>query len=284
MPDSKVAIVTDSTVNFPKDILEQYPLTILPLTLIWGDDSYRDSIDITPNEFYEKLQTAKIMPSTSQVTPVQFSTAFQKLLEQGYKVLCIVISSRLSGTMDSAIQAKVSFPDAKIELFDSRSTSLGMGFQILAAARAAKTGATMEECLNLIQKVKDNSGLYFCVDTLEFLHRGGRIGAATRFLGTALNLKPILELQDGEIIPIERVRTQRKALDRMVELVDSKVHGKSSLRLGILDAKAPEGAEYVYQQLSQRFQAVEIIRGDVSPVIGTHAGPGTIGIAYTFEP
>ncbi len=283
MPNQKVAIVTDSTVNFPQEILDQYPMTILPLTLIWGEESYRDSIDIQPDEFYQKLQSAKIMPSTSQVTPAQFEEAFRKLIDQGYDVLCIVISSALSGTLDFAIQAKRTFPGARIELFDSRSTSLGLGFQVLSAIKAARQGASLEECLALCEKAKINSGLFFCVDTLEFLHRGGRIGTAARFLGTALNLKPILELRDGLIIPIERVRTQSKAHERLLDLLAERIAGKQSIHIGILDAKAPEAAEFIRSRIEERFQTVEILQGAVSPVIGTHAGPGTVGIAYLTD-
>jgi DegV family protein with EDD domain len=282
MPNRKVAIITDSTVNFPKNILEQYPIKVLPLSLIWGEKTYRDTIDIQPDEFYDRLSTSKVTPSTSQVTPVLFETAFKELLDQNYDILCILISSKLSGTLDSAIQAKELFPGARIELFDSLSTSLAMGFQVLSAVRAAEAGATLEECMVILGKARLNCGLYFCVDTLEYLHRGGRIGGASRFLGTALDLKPILELHDGKIIPVERVRTLRKAHDRLIELVGKQIAGKQMVRFGILDAKAPESAEYILQKVINQFDSIEIIRGDVSPVIGTHAGPGTVGVAFMY--
>ena len=283
MPNKKIAIVTDSTVNLPKDLLHQYPISILPLSVIWGDKSYRDSIDIQPDEFYDRLKTTKIMPSTSQVTPNQFETVFSELLKQNYDILCIVIASKLSGTMDSAIQAKGIFPGATIELVDSQTTSLALGFQILTAARAAANGATLAECKVLVEKARINSGIFFCVETLEFLHRGGRIGAAARFLGTALNLKPILELREGEILPIERVRTQQKAHDRLIALVGERIKGHTSIRLAVIDAKAPEAADLIFKKVKQQFQAVEIIRSDVSPVLGTHTGPGTVGLGYMVD-
>ena len=155
-----------------------------------------------------------------------------------------------------------------------------MGFQVLAAARAAAKGASLAECLALAAQARQRSGVYFVVDTLEFLHRGGRIGGGARFLGTALNLKPILEVRAGRIEAIERVRTQRKAFNRLLELVAERVSGSQPIRIGILDAKAPESAQYVREQIEQIFHPEELISSPVSPVIGTHAGPGTIGIAF----
>jgi DegV family protein with EDD domain len=280
MPDQKVAIVTDSTTNLPRDILQQYPITVLPLTLIWGDKTYCDSVDIQPDEFYRRLKTTTVIPTTSQVTPAQFGAAFGKLIEQGYDILCIVVASTLSGTLDSAIQAKAMYPAAHIELVDSQTTSLAMGFQVLAAVRAAVKGATLEECKAQAEKARANSSIFFCLDTLEFLYRGGRIGGAARFLGTALNLKPILELRGGQMIPVERVRTQRKALGRLLELVEERITGQSNVRLAIIDANAPEEAEIVMEKARQQFKTIEILRSAVSPVIGTYAGPGTVGIAY----
>jgi DegV family protein with EDD domain len=280
MPNRKVALVIDSTTNLPGEILQQYPITVIPLTLIWGDKTYSDSIDIQPDEFYRRLKTSSNLPTTSQVTPAQFGAVFARLIDQGFDILCITIAATLSGTMDSAIQAKAMYPKAKIELVDSQTTSLAMGFQVLAAARAAAKGASLEECKALAEKARSNSSVFFCLDTLEFLYRGGRIGGASRFLGTALNLKPILELRGGQIIPVERVRTQSKAHNRLLELVGERISGQSNVRLAIIDADAPEEAKIVLEKAKQHFQTVEILRSDVSPVIGVYAGPGTVGIAY----
>ncbi len=280
MPDRKVAVVTDSTANLPRDFLQQYSITVLPLTLIWGDKTYSDSVDIQPDEFYRKLKNATVLPTTSQVTPTQFGSAFGKLVEGGYDILCIVIASTLSGTMDSAIQAKAMYPTEHIELIDSQTTSLAMGLQVLAVARAAAQGATLDDCKALAEKARAQSSVFFCLDTLEFLYRGGRIGGAARFLGTALNMKPILELREGQIIPLERVRTQHKAHGRLLELAEERITGQSDVRLAIIDANAPAEAEMVMEKARQRFKTVEMFRSDVSPVIGTHTGPGTVGIAY----
>ena len=190
---SKVAIITDSTAYLPENLVAAYNITVVPLVVIWGEETLRDNVDISPSEFYQRLATAKVMPSTSQATIQTFSDAFEKLLSEGYEILTIVISSALSGTLDSAIQAKKQFPDAKIELIDSQLTSLPLAYMALTAARAAKRGASLEECKHIVEQIRENTQVFFAVETLEFLHRGGRIGGASRFLGTALNLKPILQ-------------------------------------------------------------------------------------------
>jgi DegV family protein with EDD domain len=283
MPQAKVAIVTDSTVNLPDEYLKKYSITVLPQTLIWGNETFRDTIDIQPQEFYERLGKSKNSPTTSQVTPVQFIDAYKKLIDQGYQILTITLSSDLSGTMMSAHQAKELMPDAPIELFDSRSVSLAMGFCVLAAARAAAAGASMEECKAIAKKVKESSGVFFCVDNLVFLHRGGRIGGAARFLGTALGLKPILEVREGKVEATERVRTQRKALERLLELVNQRINGQTGLRIGILEANAPEAGKFLFDEVTSRFKPAEVIQNSVTAVLGCHTGPGTVGIAYQTD-
>ena len=280
---AKVAIVTDSTVNLPHSVISEYSITVAPQIVIWDDKTYRDGIDIQPAEFYSRLQTSKSMPSSSQVSPITMRDIFSSLLEQGYEVLAITISSHLSGTMSSAIMAKEMLPEKPIELVDSLNASMALGFQVLMAARAAKNGASLKECKAIAEKVRDQSGVYFVVDTLEFLHRGGRIGGAARLLGTALNLKPILTVDGGKIEPVARVRTQRKALEKLVEMIGVKLEKSSVTRLSVLHANAASQADQLMSELVQRFHPVETIMTEISPVIGTHTGPGTIGVAYLTD-
>ncbi|MCC7117355.1 MAG: DegV family protein [Anaerolineales bacterium] len=281
---SKIAIVTDSTSYLPKEYLQQYNLSITPLILIWGDETFNDGVDIQPGEFYTRLKTAKVMPSTSQATPAVMQAAFQPLVDQGFDVLGVFISSKLSGTLQSASQAKDLMGSAgdKVTLMDSLSTSLALGFITLAAARAAAGGASVQECIKTAEQARENSGIFFAVDTLEFLHRGGRIGGAQRFIGSALNLKPILGLNEGKVEGMDRIRTKSKAHDRLLELVGEKVAGKSNVRLGTLHANAEEDAQKLLARGVEQFKPVESILSEVSPVVGTHTGPGTVGIAYSF--
>lgn len=280
---SKVAIVTDSTAYIPQSLSGDLPITVLPQVLVWGNETLRDGVDIQPGDFYQRLEKATIMPSTSQVSPAGFEMAFRELLAQGYEVLAIVISSGVSGTMDSAVQAKAALEGEPIELVDSRTTCMAMGFQVLEAAKAAARGASLAECKAVAEAVRERVGVLFTVETLEFLHRGGRIGGATRFLATALNIRPIMELTGGKIEGIEKVRTRRKALARLIELVGDRTGGQKPLRISILQANVQEEAEALLQDVKNTFQVVEGTVSPVSPVIGTHAGPGTIGICWMVD-
>jgi len=279
---SKVAIVTDSTAYLPDDLLKQYSITVTPQILIWGDETFQDGVDIQPNEFYRKLETAKTMPTTSQVAIVTMKAAFENLLASGFDVLGIFISAKLSGTMQSAYQAKEMLPKAgsKIVVLDSNSTSMAMGFHVLTVARAAQAGANLAECQELAEEARKHSGVYFVVDTLEFLRRGGRIGGAQAMLGSALNLKPLLELRDGRIESIEKIRTKGKAINRMIELIIERTAGRNPVRLATLHANAEAEAKSALATAAAKLNPVEQILASVSPVIGTHAGPGTVGLAY----
>ncbi len=277
---SKVALVTDSTATIPADLLSKHNIHVAPQVLIWNGDTMEDGVDIQPAEFYARLKTAKTMPSSSQVTPKAFRKIFMDLLEQDFQVLAILISEKLSGTIASACQVKEMLPEAPIEIVDSHTVAMAMGFQLIEVAKAAEQGASLAECVRLAEEARQHTGVIFAVDTLEFLHRGGRIGGATRYLGTALNIKPILEVVDGRVEPIERVRTRRKSLERLVELVQERTAGKQPIRLASLHTNVPEDARLLMEMVSARVQAVEMVYSEVSPVVGTHAGPGTVGMAW----
>lgn len=280
---SKVAIVSDSTANIPASMLQNLPVSVVPLNVIFGNETFFDGVTIKSDEFYTRLQTGKVNPSTSQPSPEAFKSLFLKLLDDGYDVMTIVISSKLSGTMDSALQAQAELPGAPIEVLDTYSTSMAMGYQVLTVARAAAQGASLHECKVLAEIAREKTGALFTVSTLEYLHRGGRIGGAAAFLGTTLDLKPILTLKEGKIEAMERVRTLSKASDRLVELFLEQAQGHKTVRLGFLHAKAEEEAAALMEKVRQRIPASminEAILAEVSPTIGTHTGPGTIGIAY----
>jgi DegV family protein with EDD domain len=280
---SKIAIVTDSTAYLPKPLLDQYHITVGPQILIWDQTTYQDGVDIQPVEFYQRLKTAKVMPSSSQVAIPTFKTIFGDLLDQGYSVLAVLISAKLSGTIDSAVQAREAYPQAPIEIVDSLTTGLEMGMHVLVAARAAEAGASLSECKAIAEQAQKHTHIYITVETLEFLHRGGRIGGAQRFLGTTLNIKPILDIRGGRLEAVERVRTRSKALTRLIELVEADVAGKKNIRLACMHANAEAEARAVLLQAETRLSPVETLLGDLSPVIGAHAGPGTIGLAYMAE-
>ena len=277
----KVVILTDSTAYIPADQMGKYAISSVPLDIIWGQETFEDGINITPNEFYERLKTDSRMPSTSQPSAGKIKQVMCTLLEQDYEILGIFISSELSGTLQSATQARSMLPQGnRVALFDSQTTTLALGLQVLAAARAAAQGASLDECLAVVEAARANSGVYFMVDTLKFLHRGGRIGGAQRFLGTALKMKPILYMHAGKIESLERVRTTSKALERLVELVQEKCEGKNQIRLAGIHADSEENARWVLEKASAQINPLETLFADLSPVVGTHAGPGTVALAY----
>jgi len=222
------------------------------------------------------------MPTTSQVAVLSFQEIFQDLVNKDFEVLALLVSSKLSGTNQSAAQAKELMGSAgeKVHIVDSQSVAMALGFQALAVARALEGGASLKEAIALAEKSHAYTGVFFAVDTLEFLHRGGRIGGAQRFIGSVLNMKPILAIQDGRVEGVERIRTKSKAHDRVLELVVEKTKGKSPIRLATLHANAAEDAKALLARAQQQLNPIESIFTEVSPTVGTHAGPGTVGLAF----
>lgn len=276
----KVAIVTDSSTYLPQDLAEDLGLHVVPLTLHWDDKSYRDGVDIQAEEFYERLSTSNSIPTTSQ-TPVNvFEQLFEKLLDQDFAVFAMLISSGISGTVESAMQAQKNFPGAPLEVMDSQLVSMALGFLVLRVARAAKDGASLEECVALANETTPKIGVYFTVDTLKYLAKGGRINTASRLLGAALDIKPIMEIREGKIELVESVRSRRKSMQRMLEMVDRDIAGREPVRISTFHAAAEEDCERLMQEAIARFYPIETITTYVSPVVGSHTGPGTLSIAY----
>lgn len=279
---SKVIIVTDSTAYLPNDLLKKFEINIIPLTIIWDNETFRDGMDIQPDDFYKRLSTAKVIPTTSQVTVPAMESLFKCFLDQGYEVLGIFISSKFSGTVQSALLARDQSSQAaeKIAIVDSLSTTMAMGWPVLTAARAAQCGESLEECRKIAEHAREQSGVLFVVETLEFLRRGGRIGGAQALLGTALNIKPILEMQVGRIESVEKIRTKNKALSRILDLVEERIGNRTPVRLATVHANAESEALSLLEAAQTRLNPVETLCCPLSPVIGTHAGPGTVALTY----
>jgi DegV family protein with EDD domain len=276
----KTVVITDSTAYIPSPLLVKHGIRVVPLSVVWGEEVLRDGVDILPPQFYARLKTAKVMPSTSQTTPEEFKKVFSPLIEAGDTILAVLISSKLSGTVESAVQARASYPKGRIEIVDTQTTAMALGFCALAAARAVQGGAGLEEAAAAARRAVDCSGVIFVVDTLEFLRRGGRIGGAAAFLGTALNMKPLLTLHEGKVEALDKVRTKRKATEHMLDLIEQRVGSNRPLRIGTLQAAAEAEAQALLETAKNRFHPDEAVFSEVSPVIGTHVGPGTIGLAY----
>ena len=283
---TRVAVVIDSTAYIPEVMLKEKDIHIVPLNVIFGDEIFLDGVDMIPQTFYSRLSSSKIMPSTSQPSPDAFKLKYRELLDQGFQIISMHISSNLSGTVNSAMQAKNEVGNGDIEVIDSKLTSMALGFPVLAVAQAAREGATLKECKSIAEECVLKSGAVFAVNTLEFLHRGGRIGGAAAFMGTALNLKPVLHLDDGKIEALEKVRTMTKAMDRLVQVLGNKIGHSGSLHLAAIHSNVPEEAQKLLFKARNSFsvdQVQDAVVADISPVIGTHTGPGTVGLAYMFE-
>ena len=279
---SKISVVTDSTSWMPRDLIAKYNITVAPQVLIWGEQTLNDGVDIQPDEFYARLKTAKVLATTSQVPVPVMEKIFREQVGQGADVIGIFVSSKLSGTVQSAMLAREMMGKAgeKVHIVDSLATAMAMGFQVLATSRAIADGAGLADAKAVAEKARDHTGVYFAVDTLEFLHRSGRIGGAQRLLGTALNMKPVLALQDGRVDAVERIRTKRKAVERVIEIVVEKTKGKTPIRLATLHANAGQEAKEMLERAAQELNPVEALFTEVSPVVGNVAGPGVVGLAY----
>ena len=277
---TQIAIITDSSAYLPKPLAEQYGIHIVPLTLTLGGKSYLDGIDIQPGEFYRLLAESDEFPTTSQTNVFTYQELFARLLAEGKEVIAMPISSGLSASMQSALEAKELFPGAPIEVIDTRLVSMALSFQALAVARAAEAGADLAACVETARRVYEKIGVYFTVETLKYLYMGGRIGGAKHLFGTALKIRPVLKINNGRIDLVESVVTNRKAVRRMVELVEADIAGRKPVRISVFHAGIPEAAEQLLAELSERFDAVESLLSEVSPVVGSHTGPGTISIAY----
>jgi DegV family protein with EDD domain len=277
---NKVIILTDSTAYVPQEYIESLPIQVIPLTVIWDGKSYRDGIDMRPEDFYTRLARSNTLPTTSQVSVAAFQEQFKKLLDEGYQILTLPISSGISGSVFSAFQAKESFKNEPIEVIDTKLVSMALTFQVITAARAAKEGASLEECKALAIKAYDHIGVYFTVENLKYLYMGGRIGGARHLFGTALRIKPILAIRDGKIDAVKSVITSNKAIEAMVDLVKKDIYGKTPVRISVFHANVPDQAQALLDRLTKELHPVDSILSWVSPVVGSHVGPGTISIAY----
>lgn len=275
-----VALVTDSTAYLPRDWVDKYNIPVAPSLVIWDGEELRDYFDITADEFFSRLANSESLPTTSQPSPATFKEIYEDLIAKGNDVLGVHISHKLSGTISSAEQAKAMLPDANIENVDTLSVSMGEGWPLLMGMRAAKDGKNLMECRKIVEDASKHIGILLTVETLEFLHRGGRIGGASRLVGTALKLKPLLEINDGQVEPVENIRTRKKALTRMIEVALERIGDQQPVYLAVLHAKAREDAEKVMEAILPQIDCRIHLIADVAPTIGTHTGPGTIGIAY----
>ncbi len=273
-----VHIVTDSTADIPAELAERHEITVVPLKVIFSDEEfYRDGIDLTPEQFFVRL--AELPASTSQPSPAEFLDVYRPLAEQGRDIISVHISAALSGTVHSAQAARALLPDASVKVIDSKVTSIPLGMAVLAAARAAQAGLGREEILKLLNSILGSTGVYFMVDTLEYLQRGGRIGRAQGLLGTILNIKPLLMLKDGLVCPFDKVRGRAKGLERLAGVLEEAAR-QGPVKYGITHGDTPELFAHLEEKLTARVGFGPDLSCRVGGVIGAHVGPSVIGFSF----
>lgn len=278
----RIHVVTDSGSDLPVELREQLGIHVVPLTVQFGDEIYKDGVDITAGEFYARLKRETRMPSTCQPSPADFVEVYERIAEPGDTIVSIHLSSKMSGTYQSAVLAcSMIDPAITVKAVDSRAASMGIGLCVIAAARSVQAGKTVEQVLEDVQQVIDGLQVYFVVDTLEYLQRNGRIGLASALVGTLLNIKPVLTLVDGQVAPFEKIRGKAKALKRLRDLAEEfrQRHPGKALRAGISHADNQAEAAALVEELPAILGSDhEIVVGEIGPTIGVHTGPGTIAM------
>jgi DegV family protein with EDD domain len=275
-----VHVVTDSTSDISKELAEEHGITVIPLTISFGPESYRDGIDLSADEFYARLQIAKALPTTSQPPPALFQHAYEHLTTRD-DVVSIHLSHKFSGTIDTARAAARDVAPDKISVIDSNSVSMGLGMCAIAAARTASAGGTREACVAAAESVAGGLRIAVAFETLEYLRRGGRIGRAQAFVGGLLRLKPILTVKDGEAFPVTRVRSRAKALDELFTLC---TQDRRIDEIAVLHTTTPDDAAALAERARAARPGVPLHLGRFGPVLGVHGGPGMLGIAVVEGP
>jgi len=283
MNKQKIAILTDSSTHIPENIRKGMNISVIPVWLHWDNDSLRDGVDIDLQTFYNRLKGSKTMPTSSQPSPKEFVDYYRQLAQDKAGVVSVLVSSKISGTVASAQTAKEQLSKLSIKVVDSLQGSMGAGFMVLAAARAAAAGKSVKEIVAAAEGLRDKIHFFFMVDTLEYLHKGGRIGTAKRLLGTALSIKPILQFKEGLIQPLSQTRTKRKALAEILRIAEMRLGEKKMAEAAVVDVDSPKEGDTFAAMVKERFNPPILHRSPVSPVVGSHIGPGALGLAFYTE-
>lgn len=276
----KLAIVTDSTAYIPEDLLKKHDIYTIPLSVVFGDETFREGIDITTEEFYKKIREESDLPSTSQPPIGAFLQLFEQLSETYDGVISIHLSKRFSGTYDAALSAGKMVKDIEVFAFDTALSAMPQGFFAIAAAELVSEGKTVEEILTYLKDMKEKTRTYFMVEDLTHLQRGGRLNKGQALIGSLLNIKPVLHIVDGLIVPFEKIRTQKKAINRIMSMLEEDVNNNKVKRVVFIHANNKEQIEQIRNDFSKKHPDVETIVSYFGPVIGTHLGEGSIGVSW----
>lgn len=280
---ARIGIVTDSTASLPPEFVAQHGIKVVPLVINFGSQTYRDGVDMSGNEFLKRLTAVNQLPTTSQPAIGDFVTAYEELAPTCDEIICIVLTSKLSGTYSSALTAAEMTEGSKVTVLDSLSTYMGLGLMVQRAAEAVAAGQSVAQIAEMVRGLVPKMHIILAVETLEYLKRGGRIGGGAAFIGGLLNIKPILQVLDGKVEALERVRSKKKANQRLVELAAEGLGGQPAhIVLGGVD-NDDELAEVEAMLKQQVPNIVEFQRVGIGPVLSTHTGPGVVGIVYYHD-
>jgi DegV family protein with EDD domain len=271
-----VKIVTDSTSDLPKEVAQELGISVVPLNVHFNLDTFKDGVDMQADQFYHRLMTSPVLPKTSAPSPGLFKEYFNRLAQESHEIVSIHISSKLSGTYEAALAAKQEMADTcRIEVIDSKAVTMGLGLLAIVAAKAAKAGASMKEIVALVQDSIDKVFIAGAPDTLEFLQKGGRVGKAQAWLGSILSIKPIISMAEGEVVPLERVRTQAKVMERMRQLLEEHLPARE---IAVLYSTDAEEAQKIFANLKKDSPRRSVYLAQFGPVLGTHLGPNSLGL------
>ena len=277
---SAVAVVTDSTADLG-ELAASHNIVVVPLSVSFGNQVYRDGVDLSREDFYHKLETSQQPPTTAQPSPSAFVAVYTQLLGAGASgIVSLHLSSKLSGTYNSALSAAQEVDGERIRVIDSGTATLALGLLALQAAEDARTGLDLEAIVDRAQASAKKVELFATIPTLTYLARGGRIGQLQSVLGNVLKIVPIITLRDGEVAEYSKVRTFARAVDQMVEVVTTRIHARGTARVAILHSVAPDLADSVARRIEQAVAPALLIQSCVGPTVGTHAGPGAVGVAF----
>lgn len=282
-----IVILTDSASDIDPSLRQSLGIVSVPLKVTFGEETYADGVNLSSSEFFAKLKASEVLPTTSQPSPLEFAAAYKRIVEERGKdvqIIAILLSAALSGTYQSAVIGK-SMMDEELDItvIDSRKASFVHGIAVVEAARAVQAGKNKQQVLDLVERMLENTDVYFIVDTLTYLQKGGRIGKAAAVVGSLLNIKPILTLDAaGTVTPFDKVRGTKKALARVIEALREFAAGQP-VKVAVLHGDAWDEARALMEQIKQEFQVTESYLQEIGPVIGTHAGPGLLGCVFVKE-
>jgi DegV family protein with EDD domain len=275
-----VKIVTDSTCNlnvFP-ELLQKHDIRVAPVSIQFKKETYEEDIDIDRDLFYRKIDELGIIPTSSQPAPGRFADYYRELTDQGHSILSITVTSKHSGTYQSAILAKDMVPEADVEVFDSATITLGTGYMVLEAARAAEAGQSRESILQRLEEIRDNMCLFFTPATLKYLRMSGRVGRLATAFASLLDIKPVVKIENGLLEACENVRTRSKAVNRVLELTEEKMGTTDPINVGVIHARAPQEGQALLEKAQARFNCQETLIGDLVASLAVHGGPGVVGL------